>query len=156
MNASEIKKRLEELNFDVSDPPAPVANYVPVVQSGNLAFVSGQVSMAGPDNQLKGRLGENASLEEGVVAARVCGANILLQLAKHMEQNGSRVGRCVKLGGFVNSTPDFGDHPLVINGCSDLMVDVLGDQGRHARFALGVANLPFGFMVEIDAVFELN
>ena len=156
MDSAALRQRLTELGIEVKAAPAPAANYVPVVRTGNLAFVSGQVPATSDGTLLKGRLGADASLDQGVTAARTCGINILLQMLSFCEAEGCSISQAVKLGGFVNSTADFGDHPKVINGCSDLLVEVLGDAGRHARFALGVANLPFGVTVEIDAVFEVN
>jgi enamine deaminase RidA (YjgF/YER057c/UK114 family) len=133
---------------------APVANYVPYVVSGNMLFVSGQVS-AGPDGLMQGRLGEDLSLEEGKAAARLCAINLIAQ-CKAAVGDLSRIARVVKLGGFVNAHADFTDLPEVINGCSDLMVDVFGENGRHARAAVASPVLPRGVAVEVDGVFEIG
>lgn len=149
-----IETRLEELGITLPQAAAPVASYVPVVIHGDLAFVSGQVSFVEGD-LLKGRLGEDVSLEDGITAARGCGLMILAQLKAALGSL-DRVERIVKLGGFVNSTPDFTDQPEVVNGASDLMLDVFGDAGKHARAAVGVPSLPRGVAVEVDAVVAIK
>lgn len=146
--------RLAELGITLPAPMAPVANYVPFVVTGNMLFVSGQVS-AGADGLLQGRLGENLSLEKGQAAARLCAINLIAQ-CKAAVGDLSRINRVVKLGGFVNAAADFTDLPEVINGCSDLMVDVFGDRGRHARAAVASPVLPRGVAVEVDGVFEIG
>ncbi len=146
--------RLADLGIVLPEPMAAVANYVPFVISGNQLFVSGQVS-AGPDGLVKGRLGETMSLEEGQAAARLCGINLVTQ-CKAALGDLSRLKRVVKLGGFVNAHANFEAIPQVINGCSDLMVDVFGDAGRHARSAVSCPVLPLGVAVEIDGVFEIG
>lgn len=148
-----IENRLKELGIELPTPPLPVASYVPFVQSGNLVHISGQISIA-PDGGIKGKLGE-MTLEEGQRAARLCGLNLLAQIKAACGGDLNRVVRIVKLGGFVNVLPDFDAIPAVINGCSDLMVEVFGDKGKHARSAVGVANLPLGFAVEVDAIVEI-
>ena len=149
-----IETRLAELNIVLADAPAPVANYVPYVVSGNLVFISGQVSLA-PGGLIKGRLGEDMNVEDGQQAAHACAVNLLAQLKAACGGDLDRVKRVVKLGGFVNCTPDFYDHPRVINGASDLMVAVFGDAGKHARAAVGVPSLPLEAAVEVDGVFEI-
>ena len=151
MNTPE--KNLERLGIVLPEPLAPVANFVPYVRSGNLLFVSGQVS-AGPEGRINGRLGETMELDDGYAAARACGINLIAQCRSAVGEL-SRIKQVVKLGGFVNAAPDFIDIPKVINGCSDLMVDVFADAGRHARFAVGAVSLPGGVAVEVDGVFEL-
>ncbi len=151
---SSPESRLAELGISLPKPMAPVANYVPYVVSGNMLFVSGQVS-AGPDGLLQGRLGEDLSLEEGKAAARLCAINLIAQ-CKAAVGDLSRIARVVKLGGFVNAHADFTDLPEVINGCSDLMVDVFGENGRHARAAVASPVLPRGVAVEVDGVFEIG
>lgn len=146
--------RLADRGIELPAPMAAVANYVPFVISGSQLFISGQVS-AGPDGLVKGRLGENMSLEEGQVAARLCGINLIAQCKAALGDLG-RLKRVVKLGGFVNAHPDFEAIPQVINGCSDLMVDVFGDAGRHARSAVSSPVLPLGVAVEIDGIFEIG
>jgi len=159
-----IETRLAELGITLAEPTAPVANYVPFVQSGSLLFVSGQVSI-GPDGPIKGQLTgddevqgpppEGSALAVGVAAARASGLNLIAQ-AKAATGDLDRVKRVVKLTGFVNSAPSFTQQPVVINGCSDLMVDVFGDAGRHSRSAVGVPALPLGVLVEIEGIFELG
>lgn len=146
--------RLAALGIKLPPPMKAVANYVPFVRTGNQLFVSGQVSN-GPDGLVVGRLGENMELADGQHAARLCGINLLAQCAAALEDL-SRVTRVVKLGGFVNAHPDFTDIPQVINGCSDLMVEIFGDAGRHARSAVACPVLPLGVAVEIDGVFEVE
>ena len=145
-----VEAKLAELGLTLPQPAAPVAAYVPVVVSGGLAHVSGQVSMK--DGALiKGRLGEDLGLDEGVAAAQACGLMIVAQLKQALGDL-SRVERIVKLGCFVNSAADFTDQPKVANGASELMQALFGDAGRHARSAVGVPTLPLGVAVEIDAV----
>lgn len=150
-----IDDKLKELGITVPEPAAPVANYVGYVVTGNLVFVSGQVTLKDGKFEYVGKVGKDFSVEEGAKAARLCAINILSQVKAACGGDLDRVVRCVKLGGFVNATSDFMDHPKVINGASDLMVEVLGDKGRHARFALGAGSLPLNVAVEIDAVFEI-
>lgn len=143
-----IETKLAELGIELPDAPAPAANYVPYVITGNMLFVSGQISAA------KGKLGADLAVEAGAEAARGCGLSLLAQ-AKAALGSLDRVARVVKLGGFVNSTPEFTDQPEVINGCSNLMVEVFGDKGRHARAAVSAPALPRGVAVEIEAIFEI-
>ncbi len=145
--------RLTALNITLPDAPAPAANYVPYVRSGNLLYVSGQIS-AGPDGLIKGRLGDDLDVAAGAAAARRCGLALLAQ-ARAALGSLDQIKRVVKLGGFVCSTNDFTDQPEVVNGCSDLMVEVFGDAGRHARAAVSVNALPRGVAVEIEAIFEV-
>lgn len=145
-----IDARLAELGITLPEPAAPVAAYVPVVIAGGLAYVSGQVSFV-DGTLLKGRLGEDVSLEDGVKAAQGCGLMILAQLKAALGSL-DRVERVVKLGGFVNSAADFTDQPKVVNGASELMVAVFGEAGKHARAAVGVPALPLGCAVEVDAI----
>lgn len=149
-----IETRLEELGITLPQPAAPVASYVPVVVAGGFAHVSGQLPFA--DGALvTGRLGEDVSLEQGAAAARACGLMILAQLKAALGSL-ERVERVVKLGAFVNSAADFTDQPKVANGASDLMVEVFGDKGRHARAAVGVPALPLGAAVEVDAILAVS
>lgn len=147
--------RLASLKIELPQPAAPAANYVPYVVSGNLVFVSGQITIWNGELRYLGRVGENLSVEDGVAAARLCGLNLIAQVRAACGGSLDRVKRCVKLGGFVNCTPAFTNQPQVINGASDLMVEVFGDAGKHARFAVGANVLPRGVAVEVDAVFEI-
>ncbi|MFG1422192.1 RidA family protein [Roseixanthobacter liquoris] len=149
-----IEQKLADLGITLPTPTAPLANYVPVVRTGNLLFVSGQVSIDGAGKITTGKLGGGVEIETGRAAARQCAINILAQV-KAAVGDLEKVVRVVKLVGFVNSTPDFVDQPKVMNGCSDLLVDVLGDKGRHARSAVGIAALPFDAAVEVEAVVEV-
>jgi enamine deaminase RidA (YjgF/YER057c/UK114 family) len=151
---SRIEARLTELGITLPAPPAPVASYVPFVAAGGLVHISGQVS-TDASGGIKGKLGAGLTLEQGQAAARLCGLNLLAQLKAACGDDLDRVQRVVKLGGFVNVAPDFDPIPAVINGCSDLMVEVLGETGKHARSAVGVANLPLGFAVEVDGIFAI-
>ncbi len=150
-----IDARLAELGITLPDAPAPAANYVPQVRTGDLVFISGQISQ-GPDGLIKGRLGADMDAAQGAAAARRCGLSILAQLRAALGGDLDRVVRAVKLTGFVNSTADFTDQPKVINGCSDLMVEVFGDAGRHSRSAVSAPSLPFGVAVEIEAIFQVH
>jgi len=149
-----IEARLAELGVTLPDAPAPAANYVPWVKVGNLLHVSGQIS-ADADGMITGKLGDDMEVEAGTAAAKACAVSLLAQLKAGCGGDIDRLVRVVKLVGFVNSTPDFGDQPKVINGASDFMVEALGDKGRHARSAVSAASLPFGVAVEIEAIFEI-
>jgi enamine deaminase RidA (YjgF/YER057c/UK114 family) len=155
MNA---EKRLHDLGLVLPTPPAAVANYVPAVKAGHLLIVSGQLPY-GPDGAVspghKGKLGRDVFNEAGQEAARLCAMNVLAQVRAALGSLND-VKRCVKIGGFVNSSPGFTAIPAVVNGASDLMVAVFGDAGRHARFAVGVAELPLDAAVEIEAMFEVK
>jgi enamine deaminase RidA (YjgF/YER057c/UK114 family) len=149
-----VAARLAELKIELPKAAAPVANYVPVVVSGQHAYLSGQVTVFNGEFRFIGQLGKEFQIEDGQKAARLCGLNILAQLQAALGDL-DRVRRCVKLNVFVNSTPAFTDQPKVANGVSDLMAEVFGDAGKHARSAVGVAQLPLGVAVEVDAVFEI-
>jgi enamine deaminase RidA (YjgF/YER057c/UK114 family) len=151
----QVDTRLQELGIVLPTPPAPVASYVPFVIVGNLVHVSGQVSVDASGG-IKGKLGDAIEVEQGQAAARLCGLNLLAQVKAACGGDLDRVKRVVKLNGFVNVTADFDPIPQVMNGCSDLMVQVFGDAGRHARAAVGMANLPLNFAVEVDGLFELS
>jgi enamine deaminase RidA (YjgF/YER057c/UK114 family) len=154
MNA--VERRLSEKGITLPPANAPVANYVPYVLTGSLLFVSGQVPVREGKMQVSGRLGDGVSLEEGYQAARLCGLNLIAQAKAALAGDLDRVRRVVKLGGFVACTADFTDHPKVINGASDLMVEAFAEAGRHARFAVGAPSLPLGAAVEVDALFEIG
>ncbi len=150
-----IDAKLTELGLALPDAPAPAANYVPYVQSGNILHVSGQISQ-GPAGQIKGKLGHNMSAEDGAAAAQACALSLLAQVRAACDGDLTRLVRVIKLTGFVNSTADFTDQPKVINGASDILVEILGDAGRHARSAVSAASLPFGVAVEIEGIFEVR
>jgi enamine deaminase RidA (YjgF/YER057c/UK114 family) len=153
---SRIDARLAELKIELPNASAPAANYVPYVRSGNLLFMAGQVCIWNGERRFVGKLGREFTVEQGQEAARICGLNLLAQAKAALGGDLDRVVRCVRLGGFVNSMADFLEQPRVVNGASDLMVDVLGDAGRHARTAIGTNVLPFDLAVEVDAVFEVK
>lgn len=149
-----IDQKLTDLGIALPTPKPPIANYVPVVRTGNLLFVSGQVSVDSAGTVTSGKLGAGMSIEDGRAAARLCAINVIAQL-KAATGDLEKVVRVVKVVGFVNSSLDFTDQPAVINGCSDLLVEVFGDKGRHARSAVGVASLPFNAAVEVEAIVEI-
>jgi enamine deaminase RidA (YjgF/YER057c/UK114 family) len=148
---SNIEQRLSELGIVLPEAAAPVANYVPFQSSGNQVHISGQISITS-EGIITGRVGADMGLEEAQAAARVCGINLIAQFKAACGGDLGKITQIVKLGGFVNADPGFYDIPKVINGTSDLMVEVFGDKGRHARSAVGVAVLPLNAAVEVDAV----
>ena len=152
--SGKFETRLNELGITLPNSPAPAANYVPFVQVGNLVYVSGQIAMDA-DGMILGKLGDGFSVDDAYKAARVCGINLIAQLSAACGGDLDRLVRVVKLNGFVNATQDFTDHPKVVNGTSDLMVEVFGDQGRHARAAVGSSSLPFGVAVEVEGIFQI-
>jgi enamine deaminase RidA (YjgF/YER057c/UK114 family) len=154
--AGAIEQKLTSLGINLHEAPAPVANYVGFVRSGNLLFVSGQVCFD-PAGKLiaKGKLGAGVTIEQGAAAARGCAINLLAQIKAALGDL-DKVVRVVRLGGFINSAPDFVDGPKVMNGASDLMVQVFGDRGRHARTTVGVASLPADASVEVEGLFEVS
>lgn len=151
---SKIEQRLAELGVTLPEPVAPVANYVPFVRSGALVHISGQISIDAGGG-IKGTVGADVDLETARRAARLCAINLIAQMKAACEGDLDRVRRVVKLGGFVQAAADFVQIPAVVNGASDLMVEVFGDAGRHARSAVGVYKLPLDFAVEVDAVVEV-
>jgi enamine deaminase RidA (YjgF/YER057c/UK114 family) len=150
-----IDSRLAQLGIDLPSPPAPVASYVPYVIAGNIVFISGQVTLAADGLKYVGVVGKDLSLDDGRAAARLCAVNVLAQLKAAVNGNLDRVRRCVRLGVFVNAVPEFTQHPEVANGASDLIQEVFGDAGRHARAAVGAGSLPRNVAVEVEAVFEI-
>jgi enamine deaminase RidA (YjgF/YER057c/UK114 family) len=149
-----IEKKLADLGIALPEAPAPAANYVPFVRLGDTLYVSGQIS-SDADGLIRGKLGADMSTEQGAEAARSCALSLLAQARAALDGDFSRLRRVVKLTGFVNCTQDFTDQPKVINGASDLLVEILGDAGRHARSAVGAPSLPLGVAVEIEAIFEI-
>jgi enamine deaminase RidA (YjgF/YER057c/UK114 family) len=152
--AGTVEKKLAELGIALPTPAAPVANYVGFVRTGNLLFVSGQISQADGQLVAKGKLGAEVSIEDGQKAARACAINVLAQVKAAVGEL-DKVQRVVRLGGFINAVPTFFDGPKVMNGASDLFVAAFGDRGRHARTTVGVAVLPLDAAVEVEGVFEV-
>ncbi|MEZ5930358.1 MAG: RidA family protein [Alphaproteobacteria bacterium] len=152
---SAIEQKLARMGHALPNAAAPAANYVPYTVSGKLILVSGQLPMKDGQVAYKGRLGDGVGLEEGQAAAALCARNLLAQAKNACGGDLGRLARCLKLGGFVACTPDFVDHPKVINGASDLIAEAMGEAGQHARFAVGAASLPLGAAVEVEAIFEL-
>ena len=153
--AGTVEARLSELGIDLPAAAAPAANYVPYVVSGSHLYVSGQLPLIADGEKFSGKLGADVDVETGQRAAHACALNLIAQ-AKDALGDLDRIVRCVKLGGFVNATADFTDHPEVINGASNLMVKILGDKGKHARIAVGCGSLPRNVPVEVDAIFEIS
>jgi enamine deaminase RidA (YjgF/YER057c/UK114 family) len=153
---AQVEKKLADLGIVLPTPAAPIANYVGFVRTGSLLVVSGQICL-GADGKLvaKGKLGATVSVEDGQKAARACAINLLAQVKAALGDL-DKVVRVVRLGGFINSEPTFVDGPKVMNGASDLMVEVLGDKGRHARSTVGVASLPVDAAVEVEGLFEVS
>jgi enamine deaminase RidA (YjgF/YER057c/UK114 family) len=149
------ERRLAELGITLPDLPKPVANYVPFIISGNLLFISGQGPRAADGKLITGKVGRDVTADEAYAHARLVGIN-LLSVVHHAQNGLSTVRRVVKLTGFVNASDDFQDHPKVINGCSDLLVEVFSEAGKHARSAVGVSSLPLNITVEIEAIFEIS
>ncbi len=154
--ANSIEARLAALGLNLPIAAAPAANYLPFTISGSTLYVAGQLPFEDGKLAVVGAVGKAVSVEEAEHAARLCALNILAQAKAALDGDLERIVRCLKLGGFVNAPAGFTDHPRIINGASDLMVAVLGDAGRHARFAVGASSLPMNVAVEIDAVFEIR
>ena len=150
-----VAARIAELGITLPEPAKPVASYVSFVQSGNLVYISGQLSNDASGG-IKGTVGVDVTPEQALAAARLCAINLNAQISASVDGDLERVVRIVKLGGFVQAGPGFTAIPAVINGCSDLMVEVFGDAGKHARSAVGVYELPLGFAVEVDAIVEVK
>ena len=151
-----VEKKLASLGINLPTPASPIANYVPFVRSGNMLVVSGQLCFGADGNLVaKGQLGNGVSMDDGQKAARACAINLLAQLKSALGDL-DKVARVVRLGGFINSAPGFSDGPKVMNGASDLMVEVFGEKGRHARSTVGVAALPANAAVEVEGQFEIS
>lgn len=149
---SNIEKKLAAMAITLPIAPPPAANYLPFTKCNNMLFISGQISK-GEGGDYIGKIGDDLNTEQGIAAAKLCAINILAQ-AKQALGDLDKIKQILKIQGFVNSTPDFQQHPLVVNGASDFFVEVLGDKGKHARAAIGMASLPLGVAVEIDAIIE--
>lgn len=154
--AGKIEQRLAERGIVLPPAMRAMANYVPYTVTGKHVWVAGQGPFLDGKLHYNGRLGENLTVDDGRACARIVGLNVLAQVKGACGGDLDKVVRCVKMNGFVNSTPDFTQHPEVINGCSELMIEVFGEAGRHARVAVGAPTLPMGTSVEIDAVFEIR
>jgi enamine deaminase RidA (YjgF/YER057c/UK114 family) len=154
--AGRIEQRLAERGIVLPPAMRAMANYVPYTVTGKHVWVAGQGPFLDGKLHYNGRLGANLTVDDGRACARIVGLNILAQVKAACDADLDKVVRCVKLNGFVNSTPDFTQHPEVINGCSELMIEVFGEAGRHARVAVGAPTLPMGTSVEIDAIFEIR
>ena len=152
----DINKRLEELNIDIDNASAPAGSYIPYVISNNLVFISGQLPFINGELTIKGKIGDNVSVEEGIQMAEACAMALLSQLKAACNGDLNKVKKVVKLGGFVASASSFTSQPTIINGASDIMVQVFGEQGKHSRFAVGVSSLPLNAPVEIEGIFELK
>lgn len=154
--AGKIAARLGELGITLPKSVPPQANYIPWVRTGNLVYTSGQVPLRDGKVEFVGKLGQTMDVATGYEAAKLCALNIVTQVAAALDGDLDRVVRCVKLVGFVNATPDFTDQPKVINGASDLIVEIFGDAGKHARSAVGMGSLPLGVAVEVEGIFEVR
>ena len=154
--ANIIDQRLKELNVELDDASVPAGSYVPYVITNNLVFISGQLPFIDGKLTIKGKVGDNVSLDDAVKMSEACAKALLSQLKAACNGNLDKVNKVVKLGGFVASAPNFVDQPKVINGASDLIVNIFGDKGKHSRFAVGVAALPLNVPVEIDGIFEIE
>ena len=153
---SRIDDRLREAGIELPQPSAPGANYVPTVRSGNLLFLTGQLSQWNGERRFVGKLGREFDVAEGQQAARLCALNLIAHLRAALDGDLDRVVRCVRIAGYVNSTPDFTGQSQVVNGASDVFVSVFGEAGRHTRMAVGVSALPYDVAVEVEAVFEIS
>ena len=151
-----IEAHLKDKGITLPNPTTPVANYVPYVRSGNMVFISGQVTLGPKGLEYVGQVGKEVSEADAKKAARLCALNLIAQLKAACDGDLDRVTRCVKLTAFVNAVPGFANHPEVANGASDLMVEVFGEAGKHARAAVGSGSLPRNVSVEVDAVFEIK
>ena len=154
--SEQILSRLVELGIELPKVSLPVANYTPYVIRDNLIFISGQITVWNGELKYIGKVGEDLRVEDGIAAARLCGLNLIAQAHHAVEGNLDKIKKVIKICGFVNASTNFKEHPKVINGASDLMVDIFGEVGIHTRLAVGVSSLPFGASVEIDGIFEIN
>jgi enamine deaminase RidA (YjgF/YER057c/UK114 family) len=150
-----IDTRIREQGIELPSPSMPGADYVPFVRTGNLVFLTGQLSQWNGERRFIGKVGREFGLEDGRQAARLCALNLIAQLRVALDGDLDRVANCVRVGGFVNATPEFLDHSKVVNGASELFLAVFGEAGRHTRIAIGVAGLPYGVAVEVEAIFAI-
>ena len=152
----DFDKKIKDLNIDLPKAAAPVGSYLATIEVGKLLYISGQISIDGEGNLIKGKLGEELDVDSGYKAAERCALSIISQAKKACDDDLTKIKSCIKLTGFVNSSNDFVDQPKVINGASDLISKVFGNNGKHARSAVSTNSLPLGVAVEVDAIFELN
>jgi enamine deaminase RidA (YjgF/YER057c/UK114 family) len=150
------EENLKKLNIELPDAPEPVGDYVAYKKTGNLVFISGQVSFKKDGQLIKGKVGSDLNLEQAQFAAKACAINVIAQIKAACNGDLNKVKNCIKLTGFVNSKDDFIDQPKVINGASELIANIFNDAGKHSRAAVGVNSLPLGAAVEIEAIFEIN
>jgi enamine deaminase RidA (YjgF/YER057c/UK114 family) len=153
---SQVDTRLRELGIELPEPSTPGANYVPFVRTGNLVFLSGQLSQWNGERRFVGKLGREFGLAEGQAAARLCALNLLAHLRQALSGDLDRVVQTVRLAGYVNSSPDFVEQSQVMNGASDAIIQVLGSAGKHTRMAIGVSALPYDVAVEVEGIFEVR
>ena len=151
-----FENKISELNIELPEAKAPVGSYVATRKTGNLLYVSGQISINSKGELIKGKVGKDLTTDEAYKAAERCGLSIVSQVKKACDGDLSKVKSCIKLTGFVNSTEDFTEQPKVINGASNLIASIFGEAGMHTRAAISANSLPLGVSVEIDAIFELN
>ena len=154
--AGTVEQRLTDMGVVLPKPAAPAANYIPFVTTGKMIFISGQITILEGELKYLGKVGDTLSTDDGYKAARICAINLIAQVKEACFGDLDQVAQVVKLGGFVNCTPDFTEHPKVINGASDLIAEAFGESGKHARFAVGTSSLPLGVAVEVDGVFEIS
>ena len=149
-----IEEKIKELGIELPTPPTPAGSYIPITKTGNLLFISGQIPMENGKVMFSGKVSDN-NLDVAQKSARMCAINILAQIKREVGDL-DKVSKIVRLSGFVNSSPEFTQHPKVINAASDLIFEIFGDKGKHSRIAVGVASLPLGSMTEIDAIIEIS
>ena len=149
-----IEEKIKELGIELPTPPTPAGSYIPITKTGNLLFISGQIPMENGKVVFSGKVSDN-NLDVAQKSARMCAINILAQIKREIGDL-DKVSKIVRLSGFVNSSPEFTQHPKVINAASDLIFEIFGDKGKHSRIAVGVASLPLGSMTEIDAIIEIS
>jgi enamine deaminase RidA (YjgF/YER057c/UK114 family) len=154
--AGRIDQRLKDLGIELPEPSKPGANYLPYVRTGDLLFMTGQLSQWNGERRFIGKLGREYRIEEGQQAARLCALNVLAHARAALGGDLDRIVRCVRVAGYVNGVPEFTGHSQVMNGASDLFVQIFGESGRHARMAVGVSALPYDVAVEVEAVLEVR
>ena len=154
--AGQVNQRLKERGIELPQPSKPGANYVPCVRAGNLLFITGQLSQWNGERRFIGKLGREYRVEDGQQAARLCALNLIAHARAALDGDLDRIVRCVRVAGYVNAVPEFTGHSQVMNGASDVFIEVFGEAGRHTRMAVGVSSLPYDVAVEVEAVFEVR